>query len=149
MDCVLCTDICDAGSWSDGCGNESLGRGSQSTLSDSKIASGLKEALQVGAGNACETYGPPRWLFWGRTQQDPAARKIFARIEKEHQAVGYGPKVDEFVLRGTTAGSAAPAARKIFGDAILWIASFDDARKTFRRRHSSDRLLQEQDDGSA
>src|SRR5579864_1685160 len=36
-----------------------LGRGSQSTLSDSKIASGLKEALQVGAGNAVKLTGHP------------------------------------------------------------------------------------------
>ena len=45
------------------------------------------------------------------------------------RAVGYGPKLDGFILSmNRSAEAAAPAAKKIFGDAILSM-SFDDARK--------------------
>lgn len=105
-----------------------LGRGSQSTLSDSKIASGLKEALQVGAGNAVKLTGHPDGYF-GNDVIKILLPKNLRPIEKGLRAVGYGPKVDEFVLSmNRAAESAAPAARKIFGDAILSM-SFDDARK--------------------
>jgi hypothetical protein len=50
-------------------------------------------------------------------------------VEKGLRAVGYGPKVDDFILSmNRSAEAAAPAARKIFVDAILAM-SFDDARK--------------------
>ena len=50
-------------------------------------------------------------------------------VEKGLRAIGYGPKVDEFVLSmNRAAESAAPAAKKIFVDAIVAM-SFDDARK--------------------
>ena len=40
-----------------------LGIGKTTDLSDSKIASGLKEALQVGAGNAVKLTGQPDGYF--------------------------------------------------------------------------------------
>jgi len=50
-------------------------------------------------------------------------------LEKGLRAVGFGPKVDEFILSmNRSAEAAAPQARKIFGDAILAM-TFDDARK--------------------
>jgi hypothetical protein len=50
-------------------------------------------------------------------------------VESGLRAIGYGPKVDEFVLSMNRAAErAAPAARQIFGDA-LGEMSFDDARK--------------------
>ena len=50
-------------------------------------------------------------------------------VEKGLRAVGYGPKVDGFVLSmNRAAEAAAPGARKIFSDAILAM-TFDDARK--------------------
>ena len=50
-------------------------------------------------------------------------------LDKGLRAVGYGPKIDGFVLSmNRSAEAAAPAAKKIFIDAILAM-SFDDARK--------------------
>jgi len=50
-------------------------------------------------------------------------------LEKGLRMVGYGPKVDDFVLSmNRAAEAAAPAARKIFVDAITAM-SFEDARR--------------------
>jgi hypothetical protein len=50
-------------------------------------------------------------------------------LEKGLRMVGYGPKVDDFVLSmNRAAEAAAPAARKIFIDAITAM-SFEDARR--------------------
>jgi hypothetical protein len=50
-------------------------------------------------------------------------------VEQGLRAIGYGPKVDDFILSmNRSAEAAAPAAKKIFVDAILGM-SFDDARK--------------------
>jgi len=100
----------------------------QGALSDSKIASGLKEALQVGATNAVKLTGKPDGYF-----ANPAIKILLPKnlrpVETGLRAVGYGPKVDSFVLSmNRSAEAAAPAAKKIFLDAILSM-SFDDARK--------------------
>jgi len=105
-----------------------LGLGNQSTLSDSKIASGLKEALQVGANNAVKLTGKPDGYF-GNAAIKILLPKNLRPLETGLRAMGYGPKVDGFVLSmNRAAESAAPAAKKIFWDAILSM-SFDDARK--------------------
>ena len=55
--------------------------------------------------------------------------KKLQTMEKGLRAVGYGPKVDDFVLSmNRSAEKAAPAAKKIFSDAILEM-NIDDARK--------------------
>src|ERR1700694_827777 len=52
-------------------------------------------------------------------------------LETGLRAMGYGPKVNDLVLSmNRAAETAAPAARKVFVDAILAM-SFDDARKIF------------------
>jgi hypothetical protein len=105
-----------------------LGLGKQDSLSDSKIASGLKEALQVGANNAVKLTGQPNGYF-GNEAIKILMPKNLQPLEKGLRAVGYGPKVDDFVLSmNRSAEKAAPAAKKIFGDAILAM-SFEDARK--------------------
>ena len=100
----------------------------QGALSDSKITSGLKEALQVGATNAVKLTGKPDGYF-----ANPAIKILLPKnlrpVETGLRAVGYGPKVDSFVLSmNRSAEAAAPEAKKIFLDAILSM-SFDDARK--------------------
>jgi len=105
-----------------------LGLGNQDNLSDSKIASGLKEALQVGANNAVKLNGQPNGYF-GNAAIKILMPKNLQTLEKGLRAVGYGPKVDDFVLSmNRSAEKAAPSAKKIFGDAILAM-SFEDARK--------------------
>ena len=99
-----------------------------SGLSDAKIASGLKEALQIGTQNAVSLTGRPDGYFGN------AAIKILLPsqlqpIEKGLRAVGYGPQIDELVLSMNRAAErAAPAAKPIFLEAITAM-SFDDARR--------------------
>jgi hypothetical protein len=105
-----------------------LGLGKQSELSDSKVASGLKEALQVGADNAVKLTGKTDGYF-GNQAIKILLPKNLRPLEKGLGAMGYQSKIDAFVLSmNRAAEAAAPSAKKIFGDAILAM-SFDDARK--------------------
>src|SRR5271169_861857 len=100
----------------------------QSSLSDSKIASGLKDALRVGTENSVKLTGRPDGFFANQAIKI-LMPKSFQPVEKGLRAVGEGPKVDAFILSmNRAAEAAAPSAKKIFGDAILSM-SFDDARK--------------------
>jgi len=102
--------------------------GAASGLSDSKIASGLKEALQVGADNSVKLTGKTDGYFKNEAIKILMPSNL-RPLEKGLRAIGYGPKIDDFVLSmNRSAEAAVPAARKIFGDAILAM-SFDDARK--------------------
>lgn len=108
--------------------SKTLGLGNKSGLSDSKIASGLKEALQIGTANAVKLTGRPDGYFKNEAIKILMPKNL-RPLEKGLRAVGYGPKVDAFVLSmNRSAEAAAPAAKKIFIDAILAM-SFDDARK--------------------
>ena len=98
------------------------------TLSDTKISSGLKQALQIGAEQAVKLTGRPNGYF-----SNPDIKILMPgnlrTLEKGLRMVGYGPKVDGFVLSmNRAAEAAAPAARQIFIDAITAM-SFEDARK--------------------
>lgn len=102
--------------------------GSKSELSDEKIAAGLRNALEIGTGNAVSSVGRPDGFFKNAIIKILMPKKLQA-LEKGLRLVGYGPQVDEFVLsmnRG--AEKAAPLAKQIFIGAIKEI-SFDDARK--------------------
>lgn len=102
--------------------------GNQGILSDSKIASGLKEALPVGATDAVNLTGK-RDGYFGNQVIKILMPKSLRPLERGLRAMGYGPKVDDFILSmNRSAEAAAPAAKKIFIDAILSM-SFDDARK--------------------
>jgi Protein of unknown function (DUF4197) len=108
--------------------SKTLGLGNKSGLSDSKIASGLKEALEVGTTTAVKLTGRPDGYF-GNEAIKILMPKNLRTLEKGLRAVGYGPKVDAFVLSmNRSAEAAAPEAKKIFIDAIVSM-SFDDARR--------------------
>jgi len=105
-----------------------LGLRKQSNLSDTKVASGLKEALRVGTENSVRLTGR-RDGFFANQAIKILMPKSLQPLEKGLRLVGYGPKVDEFILSmNRAAEAAAPSAKKIFGDAILAM-SIDDARK--------------------
>jgi hypothetical protein len=107
-----------------------LGLGKKTELSDTEIASGLKEALRVGTDNAVRSTGRPDGYFGNAAIKILMPEKL-RTVEKGLRTVGYGPKVDEFVLSMNRAAErAAPHAKSIFLDAILQM-SFDDARKIF------------------
>lgn len=107
---------------------KNLGLSNQGELSDSKVASGLKEALQVGAENAVKLTGKTDGYF-GNQAIKILLPKNLQPLQKGLGAMGFQPKIDAFVLSmNRAAEAAAPSAKKIFGDAILAM-SFDDARK--------------------
>lgn len=105
-----------------------IGLNNQSALTDSKVASGLKEALQTGAENAVKLTGKTDGYF-GNQAIKILLPKNLQPLQKGLGALGYQSKIDAFVLSMNRAAEAsAPAAKKIFGDAILAM-SFDDARR--------------------
>ena len=105
-----------------------LGIGEKSGLSDAKIGSGLKEALQIGAENAVNLTGRKDGYFMNQAIKILMPEKL-RTVEKGLRAVGYGPQIDEFVLSmNRAAEQAAPFAKDNFLGAITEM-TFDDARK--------------------
>ena len=105
-----------------------LGLEQPSKLSDAKIVSGLKEALQIGTENAVTLTGRLDGYFRNQAIKIPMPEKLHT-LERGLRIMGYGPQVDEFVLSMNRAAErAAPFAKQIFWDAIGEM-SFDDARK--------------------
>ena len=106
-----------------------LGLGTKEAgLSDVKIGSGLKEALKIGTENTVNLTGKVDGYFKNEAIKILMPEKL-QTLEKGLRAVGYGPKVDEFILSmNRSAEQAAPFAKQIFWDAI-GAMSFDDAKK--------------------
>jgi len=107
---------------------EALGLGKSSPLSSEKIANGLKEALQIGTGNAVKETGKTDGYFKNQAIKILMPEKM-RTLEKGLRGVGQGAKVDEFVLSmNRAAEKAAPLAKEIFLGAIKQM-TFDDAKK--------------------
>jgi hypothetical protein len=107
---------------------DALGLGKKDPLSNEKIAAGLKEALQVGTGNAVKATGKTDGYFANAAIKILMPEKM-RTVEKGLRAAGQGPKVDEFILSmNRAAEKAAPFAKDIFWGAIKEM-SFDDARR--------------------
>ncbi len=108
--------------------NSLLRRDAAPNVSDEKAAAGLKEALQVSAGNAVALTGKIDGFLGNDAIRIAMPDKLRA-VEKGMRALGYGSKVDEFVVSMNRAAErAAPAAKAIFMGAIREM-SFDDARR--------------------
>ena len=104
-----------------------LGLDKHRELSDSKIASGLKEALRVGANNSVRLTGTTNGFFRNQAIKIVLPRNL-QPLARGLGAIGYQSKIDAFVLSmNRAAEAAAPSAKKIFGDAILTM-SIGDAR---------------------
>lgn len=100
----------------------------QRSLSDSKIIAGLKEALDVGVGNAVDLTGRADGFFRNAAIKILLPKQL-TTVAKTLRAVGQGPLVDEFELSMNRAAErAAPQARRIFVGAIKQM-SFNDARR--------------------
>jgi hypothetical protein len=105
-----------------------LGLGQQSEMSDAKVGSGLKEALEIGTENTVNLTGRQDGYFLNQAIKILMPEKL-RNLEKGLRAVGYGPQVDEFVLSmNRAAEQAAPFAKQIFWDAVGEM-TFEDARK--------------------
>jgi Protein of unknown function (DUF4197) len=106
----------------------SMGIGQQSTLPEVKVDAGLKQALQVATEKSVSLTGRPNGYFSNQAIKILMPEKL-QTVESGLRLVGYGPQVDEFVLSmNRAAEQAAPAAKKIFTDAITGM-TFDDAKK--------------------
>ena len=93
-----------------------------------KVDAGLKQALQVATEKSVSLTGRPNGYFSNQAIKILMPEKL-QTVESGLRMVGYGPQVDEFVLSmNRAAEQAAPAAKKIFTDAITGM-TFDDAKK--------------------
>ena len=96
-------------------------------LGDVKIGQALKQALQVGTENAVKLTGRTDGYFKNADIKILMPDKL-RTFERGLRTVGYGPQVDDFVLKMNRAAErAAPGAKKIFWDAIGDM-TIDDAR---------------------
>jgi len=107
---------------------KAIGLGPKTELGDTKIASGLKEALKIGAENAVKLTGKTDGYYRNDAIKILMPKNVRS-LEKGLRALGAGEQIDEFELSmNRAAESAAPEAKKIFADAILKM-TIDDARK--------------------
>ncbi len=97
-------------------------------LGNDKIVAGLKEALQIGTGNAVKLTGVVDGYFKNAAIKILLPKQLDT-LGKGLRAVGQGALVDEFVMSmNRAAEKAAPQARQIFVSAIKEM-TFDDARR--------------------
>ena len=97
-------------------------------LNDAKIGSGLQEALKVGTENAVGQTGTLDGFLLNNAIKILMPKSL-QRIEQPLRLVGYGPKIDEFVVgMNRAAEKSVPFAKDIFWDAIGQM-SFDDAKQ--------------------
>jgi Protein of unknown function (DUF4197) len=102
--------------------------GNKAGLSESKIASGLKEALQVGTENTVKSTGRKNGYFGNPAIKILLPQKL-QMVEKGLRLMGKGPQVDDFVLSmNRAAEEAAPLAKPIFLRALRAM-TFQDARR--------------------
>jgi len=97
-------------------------------LGDVKIGQALKQALQIGTENAVKVTGKTDGYFKNEAIKILMPEKLKS-FERALRAVGYERQLDDFVLKMNRAAErAAPAAKKIFWDAI-GAMTIDDGRK--------------------
>jgi hypothetical protein len=109
--------------------------GSQGELSENKITAGLKEALQIGSGNAVEIVSKRGGYYYNPKIKIPLPEPI-QRVEALARASGFGKELDDFEMSmNSAAEKAAPEAKDIFWDAIKKM-TFADARKILNGREN-------------
>jgi hypothetical protein len=97
-------------------------------LDESTIAAGLKEALQVGTGNAVNLTGKTDGYLRNQAIKILMPEQLQA-FEKGLRTFGFGPQVDDFVTSMNRAAErAAPQAKQIFLGAISDM-TFADAKQ--------------------
>jgi len=111
------------------------GIGAGSSLSNTEIVQGLKEALEIGTGNAVRAVSKVDGYYKNPKIRIPLPDTV-QKTEKILRAVGYGSKVDEFELSMNRAAErAAPEAKGLFLDAIKQM-TFTDAKKILNGREN-------------
>lgn len=123
------------------------------SISNSDISLGLKEALRIGVKNAVLDLGQENGYLDNPQVKIPLPKSL-QKIEKTLRFAGQGRKVDEFVeAMNHAAEKAVPVAVDIFVDSItqmtfndarqILFSGQDDAATQFFRRTSSDTLRRE------
>lgn len=101
---------------------------SSSTISDSEISGGLKEALSKGLKTAVDSLGRENGFLNNVNVKIPLPGKL-QKLEKALRVAGQGKAVDEFVgSMNHAAEKAVPVAFDVFVDAVKKM-TFDDARQ--------------------
>jgi len=101
--------------------------GGRGALGEVKIGQALKQALHIGTENAVKLTGRTDGYFKNEAIKILMPEKL-KTFERALRTVGYDRDVDDFVLKMNRAAErAAPAAKKIFWDAIGEM-TIDDAR---------------------
>jgi Protein of unknown function (DUF4197) len=101
--------------------------GGRTSGENGQMASGLKEALEIGTKNTVSLTGKPDGFFGNEAIKILLPEKLRV-VEKGLRLAGQGHLVDDFVLSmNRAAEKAAPAANSIFQDAIKQM-TFADAR---------------------
>ncbi|MDH5562329.1 MAG: DUF4197 domain-containing protein [Nitrospirota bacterium] len=109
-------------------GMEQLGISSGDGLSQDKIISGLKEALEVGTENTVQLTGNTDGYLKNEAIKILLPEKLQS-MDKALRMVGLGPQIDEFVVSmNRAAEQAAPLAKPIFKEALTEM-SFEDGKK--------------------
>jgi hypothetical protein len=107
---------------------DKLGLSEGSELDTGQIVAGLKEALEVGTGNAVGVTGQLDGYFANEAIKILMPEQLKS-LEKGLRMAGFDSQIDEFILSmNRAAEKAAPAAKDIFWEAIKEM-SFADARQ--------------------
>jgi hypothetical protein len=107
---------------------QAAGGGGMTSLSESEIVAGLKEALSTGTGRAVSHIGVTDG-FWRNPQINVPLPEQVRKVEKTLRTLGQGKLVDEFHLSLNRAAEAAvPEATQIFVTAIRDM-TLSDARR--------------------
>jgi len=102
-------------------------------LSETKIIQGLKEALQIGTGNAIREVSGLDGYYRNPKIRIPLPDGV-RKVKKLLTVAGYGPKVEAFELSMNRAAErAAPEAKSLFLEGIKQM-TFSDARNILRGR---------------
>jgi len=108
-------------------GMEQLDFSGNADLSNDKIISGLKEALEVGTENTVNLTGNTDGYLKNEAIKILLPDKLQS-MDKALRLVGFGPQLDEFVVSmNRAAEQAAPLAKPIFKEAVTKM-TFEDGK---------------------
>ena len=116
-------------------------------MSDNLIISGLKEALEIGTGNAIDFTGKENGYFLNPEIKIPFPEKI-QNVGNALNQAGYGKQVDTFVLSmNRAAENSVPKAKEVFWSAIQKM-NFEDAKKIYKGNETAaTQFFQEKNQG--
>lgn len=104
-------------------------------ISENRIIEGLKEALEIGTANAVKVVSKVNGYYDNKQIRIPLPENV-KKVEGILDAVGYGPKLDEFERSmNRAAENAAPHAKALFWDSIKGMR-FADARRILDGREN-------------